>query len=73
MITLDIIMRTDAERPRDEIIIEGTPHVEAIVVPAIQGGLATAAVLVNSIPAVLAAWPGLLTMLDLVALSSRRA
>jgi hypothetical protein len=59
-------MSTKAERPRDEIVIEGTPRISMVVEPGPQGDLATASVVVNAIAGVLARPPGLLTMLDLV-------
>jgi 4-hydroxy-tetrahydrodipicolinate reductase len=66
VIALEVTMSTKAERPRDEIVIEGTPRISMVVEPGPQGDLATASVVVNAIAGVLARPPGLLTMLDLV-------
>ena len=64
-------MSAGAERPRDEIEIEGTPPVRMTIAGGIQGDTATAAVIVNAIPRVVAAQPGLLTMLDLPIIAGR--
>ena len=71
VITLEVTMSTAAARPRDEIVVEGTPRIAMVVEPGPQGDLATASVVVNAIPGVLASPPGLLTMLDLVPLRGR--
>ena len=49
----------------DSIIIEGTPSINQKIVPCVHGDLATAAIIVNSIPKVINAAPGLKTMKDL--------
>lgn len=49
----------------DYIRLAGVPDLEVRTSPEIPGGLATAAMAVNMIPAVAQARPGLLTMLDL--------
>jgi hypothetical protein len=54
-----------AESPRDHVLIDGEPSVEATVAGGVDGESATAAVLVNSLPRVLAAPAGLLTVRDL--------
>jgi len=58
-------MSAGAERPRDEIEIDGTPPVRMVIEGGIAGDYATAAIIVNAVPHVIAARPGLLTMLDL--------
>ncbi len=50
---------------RDAIVIEGTPRVALEGSPEIPGGMATTALAVNSIPHVLAAAPGLVSVIDL--------
>ncbi len=65
VVLLDLYMQKDASDPRDEIIIEGKPPVSVIVRGGIQGDLATAAIVVNAIPVVVAAPPGLVTMAQL--------
>jgi len=64
-------MSTGAERPRDEIEIEGTPPVRMVIEGGVQGDQATAAVILNAVPRVVAAAPGLITMLDLPVMSGR--
>lgn len=49
----------------DLIEIFGSPHIKVSIRPEIPGGLGTVGLVVNSIPLVLKARPGLLTMLDL--------
>ena len=51
--------------PRDRLLITGTPRIDLRIEGGVHGDLATCNVVVNSIPAVLAASPGLKTMLDL--------
>lgn len=58
-------MSAGAERPRDEIEIDGTPPVRMVIEGGIAGDYATAAIIVNAVPRVIAARAGLLTMLDL--------
>lgn len=62
---LCVEMVAGAPDPRDEIVIDGDPPVRMIVPGGIPGDLATASVVVNCIPAVVAHEPGLVTMLDL--------
>ncbi|MCX7615754.1 MAG: hypothetical protein N2Z65_08375, partial [Clostridiales bacterium] len=49
---------------RDRIIIDGTPTIDSIVKDGINGDVGTCAILVNAIPAVVDAPPGLRTMVD---------
>ncbi|MEX0785316.1 MAG: dihydrodipicolinate reductase [Dehalococcoidia bacterium] len=63
-------MSTGAERPRDEIEIDGTPPVRLIIEGGVMGDTATAAVIVNAVPRVVAHEPGLVTMLDLPVLAA---
>jgi len=53
----------------DEVVIEGTPEVRARVSPCWHGDHGTVAMVVNLIPVVIDARPGLLTMNDLVPVS----
>lgn len=64
-ITMHLRMELGASAPRDEIWIHGTPDVHVTVHEGFQGDQATAAIVVNAIPHVLAARPGLLTMAEL--------
>ena len=54
-----------APDPHDAIQIVGTPDIKLRIEGGVAGDQATAAVLVNSIPAVLDAKPGLITVKDL--------
>ena len=58
-------MSMDVERPRDEIEIEGTPAVRLVIEGGVQGDVATAAVILNSVRGVVEHDAGLVTMLDL--------
>jgi len=50
---------------RDEIVIDGTPPVNLVILGGIAGDHATAGVILNAVPLVIESWPGLVTMLDL--------
>lgn len=63
-ISLDIKMYVGARDPRDQVIIKGVPDVNARIDGGIHGDRATAAMVVNAIPRVIAARPGVLTMDD---------
>ena len=58
-------MSVGADRPRDEIEIDGTPPIRLVLEGGIAGDSATPAVIVNAVPRVVAHAPGLITMLDL--------
>ena len=64
-VSLDLQMYVGAESPRDHVLVEGTPKIDMTVAGGIAGDVATAALVVNSLPKMFAAAPGLLTMLDL--------
>jgi 4-hydroxy-tetrahydrodipicolinate reductase len=64
-ITLDFWAHVGATDPRDSVFIEGTPNVDLTIKGGVHGDLATAAMVVNSIPRVVAGPPGLVTMKDL--------
>lgn len=67
VITLDLRIYVGAEDPYDAVRIVGTPPVNMKIVGGIAGDQATAAILVHSAPAVIAASPGLKTVMDLPA------
>ncbi len=62
---LELQMYVGAEQPRDEIEIAGVPPVRMVVTGGTPGDLATPAILVNMVPALLTAGPGLHTMATL--------
>jgi hypothetical protein len=64
-ISLDLQVYVGAESPRDHILVDGDPPVDATIAGGINGETAAAAVLLNSLPRVLAAPAGLLTVRDL--------
>lgn len=49
----------------DSVEIEGVPNVREVINRGVNGDIGTAAILINSIPKVLKAAPGLITMLDI--------
>jgi 4-hydroxy-tetrahydrodipicolinate reductase len=65
VIDATVQMSAGADRPRDEIEIDGTPPVRLVIEGGIPGEAATAAVVVNAVRAVIDHPPGLITMLDL--------
>jgi len=64
-IRLDLQMRVAPENPRDEIILEGEPRLRLVLPGGVQGDQATAAILLNTLPRLLTAKPGLRTMREL--------
>jgi 4-hydroxy-tetrahydrodipicolinate reductase len=64
LIEMDLRMFVGCEKPFDEAIIEGTPGLQIRLEGGTSGDFATAAMLVNGISSVIAAAPGLRTMLD---------
>jgi 4-hydroxy-tetrahydrodipicolinate reductase len=64
-VSLDLQMYVGAEFPRDHVLVDGTPPIDMTVTGGIAGDTATAAIVVNAIPKLMAARPGLLTMKDL--------
>ena len=65
VISLDLQMYVGAESPRDHVYIDGTPPLDMTIKGGIAGDQATAAIVVNSIPKLMAARPGVVTMKDL--------
>jgi 4-hydroxy-tetrahydrodipicolinate reductase len=64
-ITLEFQAYIGAKEEYDAVTIDGVPPVRQKISPCVHGDLATIAVLVNSIPKVINAPPGLVTMKDL--------
>lgn len=64
-ITLDLRMYVGAKEAADRISIKGVPDLELVIPGGTHGDLATAAVVVNSIPLAAEARPGLLTVKDI--------
>ena len=64
-VSLEFIARIGAPESFDEVNVEGDPSLHSRIEGGIPGDVATASVVVNAIPRVIAAPPGLLTMKDL--------
>ena len=65
VITLEFVSHAMIEKPYDSITIEGTPSIHERIEGGVHGDLGTVAMVINSIPKVINAKPGLLTMKDL--------
>jgi 4-hydroxy-tetrahydrodipicolinate reductase len=65
VIVLDFQAYIGAEKEYDTITIEGVPNIKQKIQPCVHGDVGTIAMVVNSIPKLLKAPPGLLTMKDL--------
>jgi len=50
---------------RDRIVIDGTPAIDSLIKGGVNGDVATCAILVNAIPSIINARPGLKTMADI--------
>lgn len=61
---LDLSMYVGAPDPRDEVVLESTPPIHLKFLGGIAGDQATAAILVNNLHGIVAAQPGLRTVLD---------
>jgi len=70
VITLDFQAYIGVKEEYDSITIDGVPPIHQKITPCVHGDLATVAVIVNSIPKVMNAAPGLATMKDLPVLSA---
>jgi len=73
LITLDFQAYIGAPESYDAVYITGTPNMEVIIKGGTNGDLATAAIVVNSIPRVLEAPSGLVTMKDLPLIPALRS
>lgn len=65
VITLNLQAYLGCPDPREEIVIDGNPPIELTIKGGVHGDIATAAVVVNCVPRVINARPGLATMKDL--------
>lgn len=71
VITLDLAMTAGASDPRDTVSIDGTPPMRMEIAGGVQGDQATCAIVVNAIPQILAASPGLRVATELPPVSAR--
>lgn len=65
VVVLEFISHVNVKEPFDSVSIEGVPNVHAKIDEGVHGDVGTVAMIVNSIPKVINAVPGLLTMKDL--------
>jgi 4-hydroxy-tetrahydrodipicolinate reductase len=65
VITLEFVSHTNVEKPYDAVTIDGTPSIHQRIEGGVNGDIGTIAMIINSIPKVLNARPGLYTMKDL--------
>jgi hypothetical protein len=65
IISLDLQLYVGAEAPRDHILIDGTPPLDVTIAGGIGGDAATAAIVVNCLPKMLSAPPGVRTVNEL--------
>ncbi len=65
LVTLDLQMYIGAVDPHDAVFIDGKPPISMRIDGGVAGDQATSAILVNSIPLVVNARPGLLTVRDI--------
>jgi len=64
-VSLDLQMYVGAEQPRDHVLVDGDPRIDVTIAGGLPGDVATGAIVLNSIPKLLAAPAGLVTMRDL--------
>jgi len=64
-VSLDLQMYVGAESPRDHVLVDGDPRVDVTIAGGLPGDVATGAIVINSIPKLMAAPAGLVTMRDL--------
>jgi 2,4-diaminopentanoate dehydrogenase len=65
LVRLDLEMSVGAPEPQDRIVIAGDPPLDLVIRGGTHGDRATVGTVLNAIPAVIAAAPGLLTVIDL--------
>ncbi len=70
LITLEFQAYIGAEKSYDTVYIDGIPNMEVTITGGTPGDIATAAIVINSIPRVIDAPPGLVTMKDLPVVSA---
>ncbi|MEJ2234808.1 MAG: hypothetical protein P8X67_12855, partial [Syntrophobacterales bacterium] len=65
LITLVFRATIGEPEPRDRVLIQGTPSIDMAIEEGVNGDTATCAIIVNAIPVVIQAPPGLRTMADI--------
>lgn len=66
-----VLPQLEGQGTGDYIHIVGTPEINLVIEPEIDGGLATSGIAVNTVPRIVAASPGLKRVIDLPAPSAR--
>lgn len=66
VIVLNFIAYAHAPEEYDEVIIKGEPNIHEKIIGGVHGDIGTVAMVINSIPKVINAEPGLLTMKDIL-------
>ena len=69
VITLVFRATIGEPKPRDRILIQGTPSIDMAIEEGVNGDTATCAIIVNAIPVVIQAPAGLRTMADISPIS----
>ncbi|HUZ88970.1 MAG TPA: hypothetical protein VMU49_03985 [Candidatus Acidoferrales bacterium] len=67
-IMLDLEMAVGLSEPKDEIYLRGEPDLQLIVPGGLHGDSATAALVVNALPYIVDALPGVITMADIASI-----
>jgi 4-hydroxy-tetrahydrodipicolinate reductase len=65
LVRLDLEMSVGAPEPHDRVVVDGDPPLDLVIRGGTHGDRATVGTVLNAIPAVISAAPGLLTVLDL--------
>lgn len=65
VLRLELRMYVGAHDPRDNVMIDGDPPVQMTIAGGLHGDIATAAMMINVLPSVRAAAPGVVTMSDI--------
>jgi 2,4-diaminopentanoate dehydrogenase len=71
VVTLVFKAAIGLENPRDRVLIDGEPGIDATIAGGVNGDIATCAMVANAIPVVVKARPGLRTMADIEPISCR--
>ena len=72
LITLEFVASVGAPESYDAVYITGTPNLEVVIKGGTHGDIATAAIVINSVPRVIDSPAGLITMKDLPIVSALR-
>ena len=69
IVRLDLEMSIDAPDPHDAVVIQGDPPLDVVIRGGTHGDRGTVGAVLSAIPGVIAAPPGLKTVLDLALLA----